>query len=118
MQAQLLIAVEKIIARIKEHNQYNNTSRRTYSEDIKKSAIALCDEFHLSPGKAGKFIGVSEVLISKWRKNGPASKKGTFRTVAVVQDQKQQIIIKHPSGFYLETDLDLLELILLKIKSL
>ena len=118
MQATLLIAVEKIKARIKEHNQYNVTSRRTYSEDIKKSIIDLCDEFHLSPRKAAKFIGVSEVLISKWRKNGPASNKGVFRSVSVVQDPKQQIIIKHTSGFYLETDFDLLDLILLKIKLL
>jgi hypothetical protein len=118
MQAPLLIAVEKIKARIKEHNLYNDTSRRTYSEDIKKSVIDLCDEFHLSPGKVGKFIGVSEVLISKWRRNGSASKKGIFRSVSVVQDQKQQIIIKHTSGFYFETDFDLLDLILLKIKSL
>ena len=118
MQSTLLIAVEKIKEKIKEHNQHNDTSRRTYSEDIKKSVIALVEEFHLSPGKTGKLIGVSEPLITKWKKNGTSSKRSAFRSVSATSEKKQQIIIRHRSGFYIEVDFELLDLILLKIKSL
>ncbi len=118
MQSILLIAVEKIKAKIKEHNQYNDTSRRNYSEDIKNSVIALGEEFHLSPGKIAKLVGVREPLIAKWKKNGTSSKKAAFRSVSIASEKKQQIIIKHQSGFFLEVDFELLDLILFKIKSL
>lgn len=118
MQSTLLIAVEKIKAKIKEHNQYNDTSRRTYSEDIKNSVIALGEEFHLSPGRTGKLVGVSEPLITKWKKNGTTSKRSAFRSISVSPEKKQQIIIRHQSGFFIEVDFELLDLILLKIKSL
>jgi ribosomal protein L4 len=118
MQATLLIAVEKIKTSIREHNQHSHTTRRNYSEDIKKSVIDLCTDFHLSSGNAGKLIGVSEVLISKWKKNGTSSKRDAFRKVSISQENKNKIVVRHLSGFYIETDFELLDLILLKIKSL
>ena len=68
------------------------TSRRKYSAEFKREAIALCQQPGMGPGKVAKDLGINRSMLSEWiqkaRKEGKEAFRGNGRRTSAAAENE------------------------------